>query len=107
MISEALRAVVEAMVAEVARQIRDGEVNTTVTDGQTGPPTWIALEDVNPEKVARAGLAAIREPTPAVLKAMGDAWFAPGATGFWDVQTAMIDEILKETPASEGGETRG
>lgn len=56
----ALKAMVEAMAAEVKRQVGAGEVAMTVGERDLpGDPEWIASDDIDLEKVARAGLAAL------------------------------------------------
>jgi hypothetical protein len=105
----ALKAMVEAMAAELKRQASDD-------DGAQSFPAVGELQDgsllgydgiIDLEKVARAGLEAIREPSEEVSDAGGKAEpfmlpegekFTPGRIIANTSYRAMIDAILKETP---------
>jgi hypothetical protein len=86
----ALQKMVEAMEAEIARQCEEHDLQF---EGTT-----------DLEKVARAGLEAIKEPGEEVIAVADDAdvfWVhvgdkAPGTPE--EVWSAMLAEILKETP---------
>lgn len=89
----ALKAMVEAMAAEVARQVEAGDVAMTLGDRDVpGDPQWISMEDIDLEKVARAGLEAIQaEPRDDLALDL----FPGLSRKRW---RGAIDAILKETP---------
>lgn len=85
----ALKAMVEAMAAEIERQ-REGDHFVRRADGVS-----VSLDgEVDLEKVARAGLEAIRRPDlrlrMSTVERMSDS--------LNEVWPMVIDEILKETP---------
>lgn len=108
----ALKAMVEAMVAELNRQAEHGRPGPYVDDGvyeggvDTEPDVNSILIDgrVDLEKVARAGLEAIPASDGALLAAMRDSVPVDGheweyldaeAPAHW---TSLIDAILKDQP---------
>ncbi len=87
----ALKAMVEAMAKEIERQ----EIALN-SDDSVSPMT---LEDLDLEKVARAGLEAIRWPDDANVRAdiiLSGADVPDSVARFWP---PMIDAILKEPHA--------
>jgi hypothetical protein len=90
---------VEAMAAEMQRQVDEDQASTVFCEHDTpGDPLGVVLETLDLEKVARAGLAAIREPGG---QALGMAWAGQGEGELLPVEieaafAAMIDAITKE-----------
>lgn len=85
----ALKAMVEAMVGEMRAQCVDEyDDRTTNSIADHGDPRFLIDGYFDLEKVARAGLAAIREPGQEIADRVCD------RCNLDDV----IDEILKETP---------
>lgn len=87
--TEALDAMVKAIKAELLRQ---GREDAGADYADEGAREWIMTLDghFDIEKVARAGLLAIRKPTTGVILAGADV--PDSVHRFWP---PMIDEILK------------
>lgn len=93
-----LKAMVEAMKIEIARQAREGDAMPYVAEGFE--PNALQIDgDINLEAVARVGLEAIKRPGAAVLEAAADSTDrVEGTLGTASVIEAAIDAILKEQP---------
>lgn len=94
MVTPALKAMVEAMAAELRRQHEDDPVGAFVE--QVGGSEMLFGVQVDLEKVARAGLAA-----PGLIEALTQA----RPLGWSDAATyhhlsAMFDAILKDDPTA-------
>lgn len=101
----ALKAMVEAMAAEIVRQGNE--------EKSRGTAVWYPSDPTNPadvrsisldgnidlEKVARAGLAAIREPGPDVTDSYG-VWAEATAENGAGVIREFVDTILNDDPTA-------
>ncbi len=109
--TDALKAIVEAMFAEVARQVdlqkhRSATVSAVLFDkpeyqGVPNPNTSVAhiSGDIDLEKVARAGLEAIRDHEAMDVTGLHlPPGYQPGSHSARDIWISKVDAILKDTP---------
>lgn len=95
----ALKAMVEAMAAELVRQARDDDgAQSFPAVGELRDGKMLSFDGAfDLEKVARAGLEAIREPDDATREAGAIRDDGGDITNAAGVFTAMIDAILTPT----------
>lgn len=95
--TEALQKMVEAMAREFRNQAQNSDVRD-YADPPDGPYplSYYCIEGIfDLEKVARAGLGAIREPTSEMIYEAHYSALGEDGAGVW---RDMVDELLKELP---------